>query len=109
MSKDKGRAVNRIYISGPITSIGVSRAREVFYATRDDLKRRGFDAVTPFENGVDEAAPYEDHMKADIELLKTCDTICLLPGWWHSEGAKREKAVAESIGMTVITYRKLKR
>ena len=102
MGKEKGRAVKRIYVSGPITSIGISRAKEVFGRVKEDLERRGFEAVTPFENGIDEAEPYETHMKADIELLKTCDSICMLPGWQQSDGAKREYVEAFNSGKTII-------
>ena len=104
-----GKAVKRIYLSGAITAIGVTRAKEIFGRAKEDLEKRGFEVVTPFENGLPDEAPYEDHMSADMKMLEECDTVCMLPGWWMSKGAKREYKRAEELGKTLITYRKIRK
>jgi hypothetical protein len=50
---------------------------------------------------------WEGFMRADIKALMDCDTICLLPGWATSRGAKIELYLAEKLGMEVILYESL--
>ena len=92
----------KIYLSGPITLLGVKRARANFMMEAARLRARGFDVLTPFDNGLEKDAPYEEHMKADIEMLRNCDVICMLPGWRKSEGARRERKAAEEMGKGIV-------
>lgn len=42
------------------------------------------------------------HMRADLEVLLSCEAIYLLSGWERSRGATVEKAVADACGMRVL-------
>ena len=43
-----------------------------------------------------------DFVKGDLRILARCDALVLLPAWMDSEGAKKELAVAEAIGLDVF-------
>jgi hypothetical protein len=79
------------------------------------LRDAGAEVISPAEEalkeGVDPAAPqdcpvskYEAWMKRDFAWIRTCDAICLLPGWEQSPGAKRELALALALDLEIIVY-----
>ncbi len=53
-----------------------------------------FFPVNPLKNGLPNIATWDQHMVRDIELLLTCDSICLLPDWQQSKGARIEAFIA---------------
>lgn len=53
-------------------------------------------------------ASYEDYMKADLKALSGCTHIAMLDGWECSNGAKREKAEAERIGIEIMFFREIR-
>ena len=89
----------RAYISGKIT--GEPRAKELFQRAEALLYTFGFEPVNPLNNGLPSTAAWEEHMKADLELLKTCQMVFLLPNWTDSKGAQIEEQVARTIGLKV--------
>ena len=95
----KERKRVRAYISGKIT--GEPRAKELFQRAEVILYVFGFEPVNPLNNGLPSTATWEEHMKADLEKLKTCQMIFLLPNWTDSKGAQIEEQVARSIGIKV--------
>lgn len=100
-SEDK----KRVYISGRIT--GDPDARRKFSAAAARLQELGYDPVNPFDNGLSEDAPWADHIKIDLELLKTCGYIYKIPGWSASKGAMVESATASSLGIKELTLKEL--
>lgn len=48
------------------------------------------------------SAPDEVWLDGDIALMKRCDVVLLVPNWRESEGARKEKAVAEEAGIPVL-------
>lgn len=94
----------KVYISGRITGKPLHEAKEVFSKAATDLKKRGYIPINPFENGVDEDASWNEHMKADIKLMLDCDMVLLLPDWKHSKGANIEKDLADVLGIKCIDY-----
>ncbi len=92
----------RTYISGPMTGLPLLNF-PAFHAAAASLRALGYDIVNPAEINTDQAATWEDCLRADIEQLVTCEAIALLPGWENSRGAKRELYEALGRGMRV-TY-----
>lgn len=93
----------KIYISGPITGTNIETTRARFEAAEVMLRRQGFTPVNPMKNGLPVDAPYEEHMKRDLELLAECDAIYLMNGWERSKGCRMEFNAAISANKR-ITY-----
>lgn len=95
----------RLYISGPMTGIH-DLNYPAFQAAAERLPGQGVTVISPHEIVPHGAAPWswQQHMRADLAALLTCDVVVLLPGWKHSRGAQLEKTVAEAIGLKVVDY-----
>lgn len=101
-----------IYTAGPYSgdverNIFIARS----YAIR--LWGLGYGVICPHTNSAyfDEVGKvmgvtlgYETFMAGDIEMVKRCDAIFLLPNWGKSAGAVREWEAAVTSGKQVITY-----
>ncbi len=46
----------------------------------------------------------EDYVLRDLEIIRRCDAILMMPHWEESTGSLQEKEYAESIGMPVYIY-----
>lgn len=104
----------KAYIAGPMRGCFLLNFPTFAEATKK-LRDMGVEVISPAEEdlkeGFDPASPqdfplekYEGWMKRDLAHLRTCDTICLLPGWEQSPGAKRELQAALTMGLEVILY-----
>ena len=80
----------RIYISGPISGLPYEAVRSRFERDKRGLAAADFEPVSPLENGLPPEAPWEDHMKRDLEILSHCDGIYLQSGWEKSKGCQIE-------------------
>lgn len=90
---------NIIYLAGKIT--GDSNYRVKFNAAELDLITQGYTVLNPAvlpEDGLDYAA----YLRIGQAMLNEADTICLLPDWRDSPGAKREFQAAVERGMRVL-------
>lgn len=101
-----------IYVSGAYRAPtvrrvveNIRRAEEVALA----FWRAGWAAFCPHLNTAlfDGAAPDETWLAGDLEILRRCDAICMLPGWEHSAGAAAEKQQAEQDGLAVYYWEDL--
>ena len=99
--------MKRIYISGPMTGLPQLNF-PAFNAEAARLRAMGFDAVNPVDINPDTTATWHECMRRDIAALVTCDTIALLPGWEHSNGANLELHLASRVGLTIIDAREIK-
>jgi hypothetical protein len=45
---------------------------------------------------------YKDYFENNVEIMKRCDAVALVPGWKSSEGTKREILIAEKIGIPIL-------
>lgn len=50
---------------------------------------------------MDGICPDEHFLKGDMELLKRCDCIIMIPGWSTSLGAIKEYEMAKELGMDI--------
>lgn len=91
----------KIYISGAIAHHDLEERKLAFCLCAAFCEHCGFEAVNPFDNGVDQSEDWRVHMKADIKMLVECDAICMMDGWEQSKGCKLELDVASSCGLTV--------
>lgn len=91
----------RVYISGKIT--GTTDFKEKFKKAENQLKAKYPDRiiVNPAEVELPKICGWEDYMVICLHLLKSCDTIYMLPDWESSKGAKREYEFAKANGLWI--------
>lgn len=97
------------YVSGPYRAqtpagiwANIMRARDVAM----DLWRMGLIAITPHLNTMlmDGVRRDEDWLAGDLEILRRCDMVVLVPGWRASRGAQAEVQEALRIGLPVYEW-----
>lgn len=94
--------MEKLYISGKISGLAF---KDVFHNFDRGEKRAvalGYEPVSPLDNGLPFDAPYDEHMKRDLEMLSNCDAILMLGNWQQSAGARAELACAMRLGLNVI-------
>jgi len=94
----------RCYLSGPISGpteehVAANKAR--MRAAQAALEAAGHSVICPLDNGLDEHAKWEEHMRVDVRMMLAPDVECvaLMDGWSNSEGAKEEERIAKRFGM----------
>jgi hypothetical protein len=98
-----------VFIAGPYTdateasiqaNIGVARAAAI------ELADRGIGFFCPHTHTADfhrlARAPEAFYKALDLELLRHCDAVLLLPGWRDSKGARSEVQEANEIGLPIF-------
>lgn len=90
-----------IYIAGRITNDPGYKAK--FKRAENILREAGLDPINPAV--LPESLTREQAMPICTELLKCCDTICLLDDWHLSIGAREEALIALAGGMHVMTLK----
>ena len=90
--------MKRVYIAGPIT--GHDAYEEKFNEAARILEKSGLTPVNPVK--APEGLTYKEYIDRGLDLLKTCDAICLLQGWGSSKGARLEAMYAVTVGMPLL-------
>ena len=106
--------LERVYISGPITSIGEAEARSRFAQAERRLRGMGFRTCNPMKMRLcvflarhGGTAGYRCCLVLQLVwLVATCRRIYMLKGWIASPGAKAEHAIARIFGLTKMYERK---
>lgn len=94
----------KIYISGKIT--GTDDYMQRFEKVENTLNNMfpGVSIINPAK--VNAAMPidttYDQYMAMSFTMLDMCDTIYMMSGWEHSNGARKEKLRAEILGLNVL-------
>lgn len=89
------------YIAGPMTGIPEFNY-PLFNEVAAALRANGVEVRNPAENdGGSAGKPWEFYMRLALRSLLECDSVCLLPGWWKSRGARIEHQIAYELGMDV--------
>lgn len=108
--------IKKAYISGPISGIENGNKKN-FCDAEIELIKLGYIAINPHNIGykieydfilIENKTPelikknWQDHMRADIIELCSCDCVFLLEGWETSKGANTELFVAEKLGLEIF-------
>lgn len=104
---------DKVYISGPVSSIGLDEARRRFGEAEKHLQKLGFRTSNPIKMTLCVWLAQHGHYRLClwIQLLwmsATCQCIYLLDGWHTSDGARAERAVARVMGITALYERQRK-
>lgn len=114
---EKPRAVNKsegvfqcegqykIYLCGAITGLNPVRCKALFQIAQNKIATNWRLVMNPFDNGLDEEASWEDHMRADIKMLMECDALYVVNDISNSKGAKIELNLARALGIKVMSYK----
>jgi hypothetical protein len=89
----------KIYIAGPMTGLP-DWNYPAFHAAARAWRAYGWEVVNPAEAfGGATDRPYRDYVAADIEVLRHCDAIAMLPGWDgpNARGSVWEREVAKTL------------
>jgi len=95
------------YIAGPYRpSNGKTVLENIRHAERYAIKywKLGYAVICPHLNTAhfDGLCPDETWLKGDLEILKRCDVIVMIPGAANSSGACKELDLALESGIQVI-------
>lgn len=88
------------YIAGQITGDPDYRWR--FADAQMVLESMGYIVLNPAT--LPSGMGYEQYMRIDMAMLEEADTVCFLPGWENSSGAKREHAAAHKRRKKILYY-----
>ncbi len=102
------RRARRVYISGPMTG-QLDWNFPAFHAAAAAWREAGWEVINPAEAfGGQTDLPYSAYVQKDIEDLRTCRAIAMLPGWdgAQARGSVWERYVAEQLlGLEVYDAR----
>lgn len=93
----------KVYISIPITGKDFDEQKRHAEDIASFLTEARHTPVSPFDNGLDANASYEDHLREDTKMLLDCDAILMCKGYHLSHGCMFERDVAIKCGLTVFT------
>jgi len=104
---------DKIYISGPITSIGMDIAPCLFRMAEEKLQAQGYRTCNPLKMRLCVWLAQHGHYRLClfIQLLWmwwTCSCIYLLTDWHTSDGARLERSFARCIGLPALYEQKCK-
>jgi hypothetical protein len=89
--------MKKIYVSGPMTGMPELNF-PLFNAVTARLREMGWEVVNPVEINPDPGADWLTCIVADLEAMRGCTDIALLPGHGLSDGSAMEKIAAKRMG-----------
>ena len=91
----------KVYVSGPVT--GRENGNEpAFRECAEALRKLGHEPLVPHDV-VPDGSTWEEAMRHCVVWLVSCDAVCLLDGWFMSQGASLEYYVAAACGLKVLS------
>jgi hypothetical protein len=93
--------MKKIYLSGPISGRHTLEYLSHFNSCEKKLKGT-YEVINPTKIKHKPPHTWENYMKRDLKSMLECDTIYLLTGWEHSNGARIEFNLAKELGMIII-------
>ena len=93
----------RIYISGPMSTIGPPTYNyPAFHDAAKEWRAAGHYVHNPAESfSGDTTRPLPEYFRADLHMLLDVEAIALLPNWTQSTGATKELLIAQGLGLKV--------
>ncbi len=97
------------YVAGPYRADNPNGIFENIMAARRVAVRLwqiGYVAICPHMNTMlfDGACDDSVWLEGDLEILRRCDLVVMVPGWSKSQGAKKERLEAKSHGIPVFYW-----
>ena len=107
----------RLYLSGPMTGYPYFNS-EAFDSAAEELREAGYEVFNPVEHDremgfdpmlhpkgkVTPEFPLREALKADLTwILDHAEGVATLPGCEDSKGARAEIALAEALGLSVVS------
>lgn len=107
---------DKIYISGPVSSIGLEEARRRFGKAEADLQKQGYRTCSPMKMRFPVWLALHCGRFGYVACLLlqllwmwwTCSCIYLLTDWHTSDGARLERSFARCLGLTALYEQKRK-
>jgi hypothetical protein len=107
---------DKIYISGPVSSIGLEEARRRFAKAEADLQKQGYRTANPTKMHFPVWLALHCGQFGYVACLLlqllwmwwTCSCIYLLTDWHTSDGARLERSFARCLGLTALYEQKRK-
>ena len=107
---------DKIYISGPVSSIGLEEARRRFGKAEADLQKQGYRTCCPIKMRFPVWLALHCGRFGYVACLLlqllwmwwTCSCIYLLTDWHTSDGARLERSFARCLGLTALYEQKRK-
>lgn len=95
-----------VYVAGPYRADTVAGIVENIGAAKKVAEKwwkDGFAVFCPHLNSalMDGIVPDEAFLAGDLEIMKRCDILVMVPGWEKSAGARAERDVAKECGLLV--------
>ena len=111
--KSTRKKSDRVYLSGPISSIGYEEACRRFEEAEKHLQKLGYRTSNPTKMTLCVWLAQHGHYRWCLLLQlawfwMTCDCIFLMDGWHTSDGARLERAAARVLGKTAMYQGKMK-
>ncbi len=96
-----------VYIAGKyraLDTIGVVHNIQVARHYAEKYWNMGYAVICPHANSgwMEANVPEQILMEGDLDIIKRCDIIVMIPGWEDSVGAINEHATALQYGVKVI-------
>lgn len=97
-----------VYISGKVSGLPLDKAKRRFSEAAEEcrllMEENGYEKVKVV-NPLDIPAPigleWADYMLMDLQLLRHCDAIMMMPGWEESVGAVVEHTFCVGSGKAI--------
>lgn len=104
-----------IYVAGPFRSVNADGTMNAWGIQQHVMRamamglevwKRGHAALVPHANTMffqhADGCADDVWLEGDLELLRRCDAVLMVPGWEQSSGARAEKVFAEDHALPVL-------
>lgn len=96
------------YVAGPYrakTKLGIIKNIMAARKIAKELWKLGYSVICPHSNsGLFSGIPEEIFLEGDIEILKKCDVVVLVPGWENSSGTMNEIQIAAANNIAIFEW-----
>jgi hypothetical protein len=95
------------YIAGPYRAATPNAILQNIQAAGEvalNYWRKGYAVICPHKNTAlfDGECPDSTWLQGDLELIRRCDVVVMMPNWRESSGARAEHNLAEGLGKEII-------